>query len=164
MRVIALILLAACSGSVDGSDDDGTPDGGNNPDATTHEFCVTESNKYRAGGGVPAVTRSTQLETYADMGAQVDYNGSPHQHFSSTSGGGIAFAENECPHWDLSFGGGDEKALIAACIKAFFDEGPGSDFGTHGHYINLMNAQYRTLGCGIFKNGSDYTILQDFGQ
>lgn len=151
---LALVLLLGCSGSVDG----GNPDSGSNPDASSHTFCVQETNRYRTGGGKPAVTQSAELETYGNTGAMVDFGSSPHNHFSSTNGGGIAFGENECPHWDLSFGGGDEKMLIAACIQAFFSEGPGG-----GHYDNMMNAQYKTLGCGIFKSGTEYTILQDFG-
>jgi hypothetical protein len=158
-RLLMLTLFAACGGSIDsgmmpGGDDDDTPPAS----ADSHTFCVQETNRYRTDNGRPAVTQSAQLEDYADEGAQVDHASSPHNHFSSTSGGGIAFAENECPHWDLSFGGGDEKMLIAECIAAFFSEGPGG-----GHYENMMNAQYSTLGCGIFKSGTDYTIIQDFG-
>jgi hypothetical protein len=49
-------------------------------------------------------------------------------------------------------------------VKAFFDEGPGSDYSAHGHYIN-MTGDYGTLGCGIFQasNGA-VTIVQDYGQ
>jgi len=159
MRHLGLAFVLALSAGCGGSDDPaGTPDGGGPGNADSHTFCVEETNRYRTDNGVGAVTQSAQLEDFADTGAQIDYNGSPHDHFRQTSGGGIAFAENECPHWNLSFGGGDEKMLIAACIQAFFDEGPGG-----GHYENMMNPQYRALGCGIFKNGDDYTILQDFG-
>jgi hypothetical protein len=153
MVMVAVVLPAAC-GNDPGA---GGPDAASN--AAAHQFCVQETNRYRSLNGRPALAPSMQLESYANTGAMVDFGGSPHQHFSSTGGGGIAFAENECPHWNLSFGGGDEKMLIAACIQAFFSEGPGG-----GHYENLMGSQYKTLGCGIFKSGSDYTILQDFGQ
>jgi hypothetical protein len=104
------------------------------------------------------VVRSAQLEAYANAGAEHDHGSSPHDHFSSTNGGGIAFAENECPHWDLSFGGGDMLGLMAACIDAFYDEGPGG-----GHYDNMMG-DYGSLGCGVYQEGSDVTIVQDFGQ
>lgn len=160
---LAVAVLAGCSGSV--GDDTGTnPDGGgggadSNGNTDSYAFCVQETNRYRTDNGVAAVSQSSQLEEFANTGAMIDYNGQPHDHFRQTQGGGIAFAENECPHWDLQFGGGDEKMLIAACIQAFFDEGPGG-----GHYDNMMNPQYKTLGCGIFKSGTDYTILQDFGR
>ena len=86
-------------------------------------------------------------------------------HFSMTSGGGIAFAENECPvqgNWMLP-PGGDMKALVAQCIAAFYAEGPGTDFNTHGHYINMMG-DYGTLGCGIYQMGTGVTIVQDYGR
>ncbi len=152
------LLATACGG-----DDSGG--GGGSPDApagtTAHRFCVDETNRYRAMNGKPPVAYSTQLEAYANTGAMVDFGGSPHQHFSSTNGGGIAFAENECPHWNLSQTSGDMKALVAACIAAFYAEGPGT--GTaHGHYNNMMG-NYGLLGCGIYQSGTMVTIVQDYG-
>lgn len=148
-----LVGLAAAAGC--GADDGAAGPG----DTSAHAFCVQETNRYRAMKGKPDVARSPQLETYANTGAMVDFNGSPHDHFRSTSGGGIAFAENECPHWNLQQqGGGDLDQLIAACIAAFFSEGPGG-----GHYENMLG-NYATLGCGIFQSGSSVTIIQDFGR
>ena len=51
------------------------------------------------------------------------------------------------------------------CIQAFYDEGPGSDYSTHGHYINMMNPDYSTLGCGIYVDSAsgDWTLTQDYG-
>jgi len=156
MRLASILLVFAIGcGTNEAGDDD---DDGNPGDASAHEYCVQETNRYRTGGGKPAVQRSTQLETYADTGAMVDHGGTPHDHFRNTQGGGIAFAENECPHWSLDQTAGDMKMLVAACIKAFFDEGPGG-----GHYDNMMG-NYGTLGCGIFESGASVTILQDFGR
>jgi hypothetical protein len=147
MRAIWVVLLAACGA------------GGSSGGDPAHQECVDYTNMYRTGNGKAAVTRSTALEAYADEGAQHDYGTSPHDHFISTNGGGIAFAENECPHWDLNaFGNGDMSMLVDACIDAFVSEGPGG-----GHYDNLMGA-YGTLGCGIYQNGTDVTIVQDYGQ
>src|SRR5262245_53682856 len=93
---LALALaLAALPATLGCTDDGGTgPDPG---DSSAHAFCVQETNRYRTMKSRPEVARSTQLETYADTGAMIDFNGAPHDHFRSTSGGGIAFAENECP-------------------------------------------------------------------
>jgi hypothetical protein len=155
-----LVFVFACGG-IDGS---AGPDAqGVDPNATPKAFCVAETNRYRAMNSKPALTESSQLETYADTGAMVDFAGSPHQHFSSTQGGGIAFAENECPHWNLGQSGGAMKMLVAQCIAAFYAEGPGADYNTHGHYINMMG-NYGTLGCGMFTSGSEVTIVQDYGQ
>ncbi len=169
MRTIALLsaaLLAACNGTIGGGgngddlgDDAPAIDAAPGVDASNeaHVFCVDETNRLRALNGRPAVVRSLQLEAYANEGAEHDFHNNPHDHFSSTNGGGIAFAENECPHWDLSFGGGDLVGLVGACIEAFYSEGPGG-----GHYENMMGA-YGALGCGIYQEGSDVTIVQDFG-
>jgi len=159
MRGIALlVLLAACGG-----DDGGVGGGDGGPgDTSAHAVCVTETNRYRAMNGKPPVTRSMQLEAFADTGAMVDFGGTPHQHFSSTNGGGIAFAENECPHWSTNQTGGDLSMLVLQCIAAFYSEGPGTG-NAHGHYNNMMGA-YATLGCGIYQSGTDVTIVQDYGR
>lgn len=156
-----VMLVAACAG---GDGDDGQHTGPDAPPTgadVAHQTCVSETNKYRAGAGKAAVQEDAALEAYADAGAMHDFSTSPHDHFSSTSGGGIAFAENECPqqgNWNLSFGNGDLTMTVVACIKAFFDEGPGG-----GHYDNMMG-NYGTLGCGIYLQGQQLTIVQDYGQ
>ena len=118
--------------------------------------CVDETNRYRAMEGRPPVARSAELDVYAGDGAEYDHTRNPHDHFRSDSGGGIAWAENECPHWGLGFGGGTVEGLVDACVQAFYDEGPGG-----GHYENMMG-DYATLGCGVYVDG-DYTIVQDYG-
>jgi hypothetical protein len=147
--MVVLVLLAACSGD----------DGGSGESA--HDTCVSETNRYREMNSKAAVTRNTALETFADTGAMVDFGGTPHQHFSSTNGGGIAFAENECPHWNTNQTAGDLSMLVVQCIAAFYSEGPGAG-DAHGHYNNMMGA-YGTLGCGIYQSGTEVTIVQDYG-
>ena len=150
MRWAALLVLVACGGD-DGA---GTPG-----DTSAHAFCVDETNRYREMHGKAKVTRSQALEDFADTGAMIDFSGQPHDHFRQTSGGGIAFAENECPKWGLQQqGGGDMNQLIAACIAAFMSEGPGG-----GHYENMLG-NYGSLGCGIYESGGSVTIIQDFGR
>jgi hypothetical protein len=151
MRILGLVLMLAACGGDDGAD---VPGG-----SAARAFCVEETNRLRAMHGKPAVTRSQQLEDFADQGAMIDFNGSPHDHFRQTQGGGIAFAENECPKWGLQQqGGGDMNALVKACIAAFYSEGPGG-----GHYDNMMG-NYGTLGCGLYESGGQVTIIQDFGR
>lgn len=150
LSIVFSIVLGACGG------DDG---GGTPGDSSAHAFCVEETNRYRTMHGKAAVTRSQQLEEFADTGAMVDFNGSPHDHFRATQGGGIAFAENECPKWSLEAqGGGDLNQLIAACIAAFMAEGPGG-----GHYENMLG-NYGSLGCGLYESAGRVTIIQDFGR
>jgi hypothetical protein len=159
-RAIALLWVTACGG---GAGDDVPPgDDGGNPDDAPYLRCVEKTNELRATVGRPPVVRSTELEAYADEGAEYDHTRNPHDHFRSDSGGGIAFAENQCPHWDLGFGGGTVVGLIEACLDAFWSEGPGTG-DAHGHYNNMIG-NYGSLGCGIYTDGMDYTIIQDFGR
>ena len=157
MRGIAilLVLVAACGG-----------DDGASGDASAQQFCVSETNRYREMNGKADLTEAANLEAFANTGAMTDYTSmSAHSHFSATQGGGIAFAENECPGfsgWHIA-PGGDMNALVGMCIAAFYSEGPGTDYATHGHYINMMG-NYATLGCGIFTaDNGDVTIVQDYG-
>ncbi|HSD89027.1 MAG TPA: CAP domain-containing protein [Kofleriaceae bacterium] len=153
---VLAVLFAACGG-----DDGGTTGDGGNPGGSDvpHQTCITETNLYRQMNGKAAVAWSQALETYADAGAMDDFNTSPHHHFASTNGGGIAFAENECPqqgNWQVP-AGGDVSQVVKDCIAAFYSEGPGG-----GHYDNMMGP-YAKLGCGIYQSGTKITILQDFG-
>jgi hypothetical protein len=155
MRASATVVLLAILGAC-GSDDN----------ASAQQFCVAETNRYREMNGKSDLTEAANLETFANTGAMTDYSAmSAHSHFSATQGGGIAFAENECPGfsgWHLA-PGGDMNALVGMCIAAFYSEGPGTDYATHGHYINMMG-NYATLGCGIFSaDNGDVTIVQDYG-
>jgi cysteine-rich secretory family protein len=161
--VLLVVLLAACSGDITGGDGDGDGDGGGAlPDtsaaASDLVFCVDETNRYRVMDNHGTIAHSQALEDYANVGAQLDTEqGQPHYHFSTTGGGGIAFAENECPSflgWTVQ---GTVRDTIAACVKMFYDEGPGG-----GHYDNMMG-NYGGLGCGVYVQGGGITITQDYG-
>ena len=131
-------------------------------DESPQVVCVSETNRYRSMNGKADVVRAAKLEEYATAGARIDFDSQPHQHFSRTQGGGIAFAENECPHWNLNQTKGDMAKLVQQCVARFYEEGPGSGVA-HGHYMNMMG-EYRALGCGIYKSGNDVTIVQDYGE
>jgi uncharacterized protein YkwD len=180
MRTLAaslLVALAACTGAISNAGDDsqqGAPDAGPpgapdaappgapdaNPNTSDLQFCVDETNRYRAMVGKPALAHAQQLEDYANIGAEQDtMSMTAHGHFTSTGGGGIAFAENACPSWLGWSLMGTERDTIAACIAAFWSEGPGG-----GHYDN-MTGNYGTLGCGVYITPqSGITIVQDYGQ
>lgn len=40
-------------------------------------------------------------------------------------------------------------------------EGPGPD-SEHGHYNNMADDVYTRVGCGLFVNGDEVTVTQDF--
>ena len=116
-------------------------------------FCVNETNRYRATQGLSALARSGALEAYAAAGAQEDgLAHAPHQHFRSTNGGGLARAENEIPWWSAT----SVHAVIQQGLAMMWAEGPGG-----GHYEN-MRGPYTQLGCGVFVNGNEITVVQNF--
>jgi hypothetical protein len=41
-------------------------------------------------------------------------------------------------------------------------EGPGSDFSTHGHYINMTSTSYTMVACGFYAGGGGVWATQDF--
>ena len=114
-------------------------------------FCVAETNRYRAMLGLPPVARSSALEAYAADGAREDgLAHAAHQHFRSVRG--IAFAENEIPWWRST----SVRTVMQQGLAMMWAEGPGG-----GHYEN-MRGRYTQLGCGVFVNGLEITIVQDF--
>jgi len=154
------LLLLACGGDGAG-DDDGTTGG-----SADLQFCVDETNRYRAMDGKPAIARSARLEEYATIGAELDtLEMRAHGHFGDTQGGqGLAVAENACPSWlgwRLGSGAMPVRDAIAECIKAFYDEGAGTG-DEHGHYNNLMSDN-TSVGCGVYVRDGGITIIQDFG-
>jgi uncharacterized protein YkwD len=156
-----VVLTAALSASCSSPEGSGpttpvAPTAGN-PDASTNfeselNFCVTETNRYRATLGLAALTRSNALEAYAAVGAREDGLAHAfHQHFQSTNGGGIASAENEVRASNQSL-----HTVIGQGLAGMWAEGPGG-----GHYEN-MRGRFSQLGCGIFVNGNEITVVQDF--
>lgn len=119
------------------------------------QVCVETTNQLRAQVGQTLATQSAALEVFAATSARDDaISGVPHSHFTSTNGGGVAFAENEVLRWP--FGGADTvQDTIRHAIALFFGEGPGGP-----HYQNLTS--YSMLGCGVYIDGRAITVVQDF--
>ena len=117
------------------------------------EFCVSETNRYRVTSGLPPLTRSTELEAYAAAGARQD--GLAHQahlHYKSANLAARGIAENELPWWP----GSSIRPVIKKGIAAMWAEGPGG-----GHYENIRGP-YTRVGCGVFVNGNEITVVQNF--
>jgi hypothetical protein len=121
-------------------------------------YCVSLLNMYRDRVGQPPLMRDPDIEAYAAEGARSDsQTGFAHGHFSATGGGGVAYAENEIPGWDLSFGGGTVRGVIEEGTQMMWEEGPGG-----GHYENIVG-DYSHVGCGIHVTAGDSVwVVQDF--
>jgi uncharacterized protein YkwD len=156
---LAAALTAACNSS-DGSSRNPVAPTPSNPQPSFNleaelTFCVSETNRYRATLGLSGLTRSGALEAYAAAGAQEDgLAHAPHQHYRSTQGGGLlARAENEISAWPAT---SSVHVVIQQGLAMMWAEGPGG-----GHY-ETMRGPYTQLGCGVFVNGNEITVVQDF--
>jgi len=130
------------------------PTGSPNPN-DPEQICVDEINRHRASIGLGPLARWTAAETCVDGESQHDsQTGTAHSAFGQCS----EWAQNECPGWP-----GPAATMIPQCLQAMWNEGPGQDFATHGHYINMTNPNYTKVACGFFTTTSGAVwAAQDF--
>jgi uncharacterized protein YkwD len=116
-------------------------------------FCADEVNRYRASVGRALLTRSADLEAFAARAAQNDALAhQAHHWFATTNGGGMVAAENEILWWQ-GFG---IRSVIQQGLQQMWQGGP------TGEHYDIMVGEYSKIGCGIFVNGSEVTVAQDF--
>ena len=114
-------------------------------------FCVSETNRYRAERGRPALPHSVAVSERAQLGAESDNRtGQAHGYFNANPFNG---AENEALRWSYN---ANIRAFVGAAVQAFYSEGPGG-----GHYENMMRG-YTEMGCGIATDGARITLVQNF--
>lgn len=118
-----------------------------------HGECVARINELRAKGtskvSAPAnlkpLARWTDAENCADDQAKKDSEAGKY-HFTSGKCGDRA--QNECPGW------GSAASVIEGCLDDMWNEGPGSNFQKHGHYLNMTNTGFSKVACGIHETPS----------
>ena len=145
--VLIFAMALACSSN--------PSNGGDAGDGSVEQLCVDTINSYRAQNGLPAYKRWTGEESCADGQAQSDsQTNTAHGAFTKCTEN----AQNECPGWP-----GPAATMIPQCLAMMWAEGPGTDFTTHGHYINMSSTQYTEVACGFYTM-SDGTVwaVQDF--
>ena len=152
----SLFFAAGCgddeSGS--GSESSTTGDAPKNP-ADAAELCVKLINDHRATEGLPPYERWTDQEECSAAEAKSDSeSGEAHGAFGQCG----EMAQNECPGWM-----GEPKAMIGGCLDLMWAEGPGADFSTHGHYINMSSKDYKQASCGFYVTPTGATwSVQNF--
>jgi uncharacterized protein YkwD len=116
-------------------------------------YCADEVNRYRASVGRPPLARSADLEAFAAHAAQADgLAHQAHHFFATTNGGGMSAAENEILWWE-GFG---VRSVIQQGLQQMWQSGP------TGEHYDIMTGAFSQIGCGIFVNGSEVTVAQDF--
>jgi len=124
------------------------------PDDAATQLCVDTINMYRATLGLTALQRWTDAEDCSDAECVSDgMSGTPHGAFGMCGEG----AQNECPGWPTPAAG-----MIEGCLELMWNEGPGEDFGAHGHYINMSNAGYTRVACGFAEVNGQVWSVQNF--
>ena len=137
---------------------------------------LADINAYRKTKNIPPVALSATLGTFAMAGTQMlIMDHMPHHHF--------IMAGNDGSLWNAGFMGGaaenqgdpngwyklandpvqNELLQIDAIQKAMFDEGPGTG-EAHGHYMNMMNPDYKTVGVGLVMVGTALYLTNDFSE
>jgi len=103
--------------------------------------------------GLPPLVRSAALEAFAAQAAQSDgLAHQAHHWFATTDGGGLSAAENEILWWQ-GFG---VASVIQQGLAQMWQGGPS------GEHYDIMTGAFSQIGCGIFVNGSEVTVAQDF--
>jgi uncharacterized protein YkwD len=162
MAVLLAVVVASCHPSERSSPNSTAvgeaviPERPSDPPASLSEdleFCVRETNRYRATLGLPPLVRSSVLEAYAAAGARQDgLAHRAHLHYKSANLAAKGIAENELPWWP----GPSVRSVIKTGLAAMWAEGAGG-----GHYENIRGP-YSRLGCGVFVNGNEITVVQNF--
>ena len=149
---------ASSSGASDGSASStgGSTGGTTGGDGSLQQACVDAINGYRATLDLPPYARWTDAEACSDDEAESDAaTNTPHGAFGSCN----EYAQNECPGWP----GDDPEGSLLGCLAQMWAEGPGEDFQTHGHYINMSSTKYTQVACGFYTTGSgDLWAIQNF--
>jgi hypothetical protein len=133
---------AAGSGGPTGAAGSGAAGSGADPYAAARQACVDKINMFRATLSLTPLTRWTAEEACTDGEAKSDsVSGTAHSAFGTCK----ESAQDECPGWGSvdSIAGGTKS-----CLDQMWAEGPGTDFSTHGHYINMSNPKYKMVACG----------------
>lgn len=124
------------------------------PWEAARQLCVDTINMYRATLGLPPYERWFDAETCSDGEAQSDgQTGVPHGAFGMCD----EFAQNECPGWPAP-----AEQSLPGCLAQMWAEGPGDDFNTHGHYINMSSESYTRVACGFAEGQGGLWMVQNF--
>lgn len=148
----------ASSGGTSGSGGSATGGSGGgtttDPFATARQQCVDKINEYRATLSLPPYQRWNAKESCADGEAKSDSEtGQAHGAFPSCG----EWAQNECPGYP------SVSSTVTTCLAQMWAEGPGADFQTHGHYINMSSTKYTKVACGFYQTpGGSVWAVQDF--
>ena len=187
--VIAALVVAVASCSSEnggtggtrghgGTSGGGAMDGPAGDSGSFYEFQIRnldDINKYRATLSIAPVKLDTTLSAFAQAGTlEESMNHIAHANFMAAQAAGTLFTtdgfsmtagenQGDPNGWNpiSSNKTTNELDQIDAIQKAMFDEGPGSGVA-HGHYTNIMDADYTRLGVGLLEIKGQLYLTNDF--
>jgi hypothetical protein len=113
--------------------------------ATARTQTYQRINALRATLSLPALAQWTDGEACAAGQAKTDFEaGTAHSVFGSCGESG----QNEALGWSRT------SQIPNEALQAMWDEGPGTDFPTHGEYLNLSSTAYHKVAVGIYVTPS----------
>ena len=127
--------------------------------ASLDSVCVDAINGYRSTLSLAALKDwSDSLDCFDRQAALDDAGNVAHSNFGMCG----EMAQNTCPDWTTDTTLAAESKTLKSCILQMWNEGPGTDYSAHGHYINMTNKSYTKVGCGLHLQGTAAWIDMDF--
>jgi hypothetical protein len=140
LLAVSLWLLAACSSNDSGGNGSGSS--ANDKYASDRQACVDRINGFRATLNLPPLKRWNAEESCTDGQAKSDSeSGKAHGAFGAC----MEHAQDECPGW------GSVQDTIQGCLQDMWNEGPGTDFSKHGHFLNMSSTDSTQVACGFYE-------------
>jgi hypothetical protein len=135
---------------------------------------LDDINMYRATLNIAPLKLDQQLCTFALAGSQqLSQDHSPHAHFITAGNNGTLWTsgftsmagenQGDPNGWTVLSQNQvtNELMQIDAIQKAMFNEGPGQG-QAHGHYMNMMNSQFKRVGVGLLEVNNKLYLTNDF--
>lgn len=156
--VVAVLLAGGCRAPFSSPSSPTATSGPGSPAYSAEAgLCVDQTNRYRATVNRKPLARSAALDEYAAAAARTDGLAHvAHKHARATNlGNGLSRAENAILWWSLRYYGSVQQ-IVRGGLADMWGQGEG---GTH--YRNLVG-DFSEIGCGIFVNGDEVTVVQAF--
>lgn len=127
--------------------------------AALDSVCVGTINSHRSSISLVPLAHWTDSAPCFSRQADLDFvSGSGHANFGLCK----EAAQNTCPGWKSDTTFAARAATMKQCIQGMWNEGPGTPYSAHGHYINMTNTSYTKVGCGIHHENGSLWINMDF--
>lgn len=118
-----------------------------NADESVEEYVLKVLNLIREREGIePLKLKATSKFCMAQQGRDFFMSNIPHRLFGQCGEKG----QNQCLFKYR------QRGLVTECLKHMYGEGPGENFHEHGHYLNIVNPDFKEVS--IYQSGVVLTM------